>query len=46
LISKHGDEYIAERQNEPPLYVLDSTAVEALQKSASELKPAVASQKK
>ena len=44
LISKHADEYIAERQDEPGLYVLDSKAVEELQKSADELKAAVTPQ--
>lgn len=40
LVSKKGDTYVAKRENEPALYELDSKAVEDLQKSASDLKPA------
>ena len=39
-ISKQANDYIASRENEPPLYVLDSKAVEDLQKAGSDLKPA------
>jgi hypothetical protein len=39
-ISKSGDTYIAKRENEPSLYQLDSKPVEALQKSAADMKPA------
>jgi hypothetical protein len=46
LISKGGDSYIARRENETPLYELDSTAVAQLQKSAADLKPAAAPSKK
>jgi hypothetical protein len=41
LISKSGDRYIAQRENEPALYELDSSAVTGLQKAAADLKPAV-----
>jgi hypothetical protein len=39
-ISKNGDRYIAQRENEPALYELDASAVTDLQKAASEMKPA------
>jgi hypothetical protein len=39
-IAKSGDRYIARRENEPSLYQLDSSPVEALLKAAEELKPA------
>ncbi len=39
-ISKSGDGYIAKRENDPSLYVLDSKAVEDLQKAITDLKPA------
>ncbi|HWC18677.1 MAG TPA: DUF4340 domain-containing protein [Terriglobales bacterium] len=39
-ISKSSNGYIARRQNEPALYVLDSKPVEDLQKAADDLKPA------
>jgi Domain of unknown function (DUF4340) len=39
LISKNGDRYIAQRENEPALYELDASAVTDLQKAASDLKP-------
>ena len=42
LISKSGGSYVAKRENEPSLYALDSSAVEELQKSAGEIKPAAA----
>ena len=42
LISKAGSSYVAKRENELALYALDSKAVEELQKSAGELKPAAA----
>ena len=38
-IAKSGNDYIAKRENEPTLYELDSTAVDALQKAADEIKP-------
>jgi hypothetical protein len=41
-ISKQGSNYLAKRENEPALYVLDAKAIEELQKSANDLKPAVA----
>jgi len=40
LISKAGNDYIAERENEPPLYGLDAKAVDDLSKAASDVKPA------
>jgi Domain of unknown function (DUF4340) len=39
-IAKNGDNYIARREGEPSLYQLDSKAVEELQKSAGDVKPA------
>lgn len=39
-VSKSGTAYIAKRENDPSLYVLDSKAVEELQKAVSDLKPA------
>jgi Domain of unknown function (DUF4340) len=41
-VAKAGKSYIAQRENEPTLYELDSGAVEALQKAADEIKPAAA----
>src|SRR5207248_1312873 len=46
LISKSGGSYVAKRENEPRLYALDSTAIEELQNSAGEIKPATAPQTK
>jgi hypothetical protein len=37
-IAKSGDHYIAQRENEPALYQLDYSAVDALLKAADELK--------
>jgi Domain of unknown function (DUF4340) len=47
-IAKSGDHYIAQRENEPALYQLDSSAVDTLLKAADELRPAAtqAAQKK
>jgi hypothetical protein len=39
LIAKSGDHYIAQRDNEPELYQLDSGVVDGLLKAADELKP-------
>lgn len=39
-VSKSGTAYIAKRENDPSLYVLDSKAVDDLQKAVSDLKPA------
>ena len=39
-IAKSGDAYLAKRQNESTLYHLTSSAVDALQKNAEDLKPA------
>jgi len=41
-ISKHGDSYLAKRENEPALYELPASTVAELQKSAASLKPAAA----
>ena len=40
LLAKVGDKYIAERENEPPQYELDSKTVDDLEKSAGDVKPA------
>jgi hypothetical protein len=40
LIAKAGSGYLAKRDNEPALYVLDTSAVDDLRKSAGDLKPA------
>lgn len=42
FIAKSGNSYIARRENEPSLYQLDSSSVDALEKSADEIKPAAA----
>ena len=39
-IAKQANDYLAKREGEPALYVLDSKAVEDLQKAAGDLKPA------
>ena len=39
-ISKQGDQYFAQRENEPSIYVLDGKAVEDLQKAAADVKEA------
>jgi Domain of unknown function (DUF4340) len=44
-IAKSGGSYVAKRENEPPLYQLDSSTVDALQKAADEITPAVTSGK-
>jgi hypothetical protein len=41
-IAKSGDDYIAQRDNEPALYELSSTSVDGLLKAAQELRPAAA----
>ena len=41
--SKNGDRYLAKRDNEPVLYELSASAVNELQRSAAELKPAAIS---
>jgi hypothetical protein len=38
-LSKSGDHYLARRQNEPTLYQLDSSSIDALLKAADEVKP-------
>ncbi|MGO4881940.1 MAG: DUF4340 domain-containing protein [Bryobacteraceae bacterium] len=39
-ITKQGDTYFAKRENEPSIYQLDGKAVDELQKSANDIKPA------
>jgi uncharacterized protein DUF4340 len=39
LISKSGDHYLAKRENEPALYQLDSSSIDALLKAADDVKP-------
>jgi hypothetical protein len=43
--AKSGSSYIAKRENEPTLYQLDSSSVDALEKAADDLKPAATSGK-
>ena len=45
FIAKSGDNYIAKRENEPALYELGSNTVDALQKSADQIKQVAASGK-
>jgi hypothetical protein len=46
-IFKQGDQYFAQRENEPSIYVLDAKAVDDLAKAASDVKePALAPAKK
>jgi hypothetical protein len=45
FIAKSGNSYIARRENEPSLYQFDSSSVDALEKSADEIKPAAAPSK-
>jgi Domain of unknown function (DUF4340) len=40
LIAKQGSDYIAQRENEPALYGLDSKTVDDLSKAATDVKPA------
>lgn len=40
LIAKSGNRYLAQRENETTLYLLESKSVEDLQKSAADVKPA------
>ena len=44
-IAKSGSSYVAKRENEPTLYELDASAVDGLQKSADDIKPAATSGK-
>jgi hypothetical protein len=39
-LAKSGNNYIAKRENEPTLYLMDSGAIETLQKAADDVKPA------
>ena len=34
LISKHGSDYVAKRENEPALYQLDGKSIDDLEKDA------------
>jgi len=45
-IAKQGSDYLAKRENEPALYVLDAAKVQDLEKAAGELKPAEQKQAK
>lgn len=45
-MSKSGNDYIAQRENEPELYQIDSNAVDDLQKAADDIKPAAATPQK
>lgn len=45
MIAKSGKEYLAKRQDEPTLYVLDAGAVEGIQSAADKIKPAAAPHK-
>ena len=45
-ITKQGDQYFAQRDGEPSIYVLDGKAVEDLQKAAADVKEAPAEQPK
>jgi hypothetical protein len=45
-ITKQGDQYFAQREGEPSIYVLDGKAVEDLQKAAADVKEAPAEQPK
>jgi hypothetical protein len=45
-ISKQGDQFFAQREGEPSIYVLDGKAVEDLQKAAADVKEAPAEQPK
>ena len=40
LIAKQGSDYVAQRQNEPAIYGLDTKAVDDLVQAASDVKPA------
>lgn len=44
-MTKSGNHYIAKRENEPTLYELDSSSVDALQQAADNIKPALTSSK-
>jgi hypothetical protein len=44
-IAKSGDSYIGKREGEATLYYLDSSSLDALQKSADEIKPFVTAAK-
>jgi hypothetical protein len=39
-ITKQGNQYFAQRENEPSIYELDSQAVDDLQKAAADVKEA------
>lgn len=45
-ISKSGNDYIAERENEPELYQVEASAVAELQKAADDIQPAAVTAKK
>jgi hypothetical protein len=41
-INKQGDQYLAKRENEPSIYILDSKAADDLIKAAGDVKEAAA----
>lgn len=45
-ITKQGDQYFAQRENEPSIYELDAKAVDDLQKAAADIKEAAPEKKK
>jgi hypothetical protein len=44
-LAKSGDGFVAKRENDSSLYYLDASSVDALQKSADDIKPAAATSK-
>ena len=46
LISKSGDKYVAQRENEPSLYELDTKTVDDMTRAAGDVKPAQQVKKK
>ncbi len=45
LLAKQGSDYVAERENEPALYGLDSKTIDDLTQAASDVKPAAPAKK-
>ncbi len=45
MIAKSGADYLAKREDDPTLYVVDAGAVEGIQSAANKIKPAAASHK-
>ena len=42
ILAKQGNDYVAQRENEPSLYGVDAATVDALTKAAGDVKPAAA----